>query len=66
MGAGFGGFGYGVLAAADINRWLAAGRLRVAIDRVLPLAQTAEAHALQESATGTRSGGLNSKIVIEP
>jgi hypothetical protein len=40
--------------------------LRVAIDRVLPLAQTAEAHALQESATVTRSGGLTGKIVIEP
>jgi NADPH2:quinone reductase len=53
-------------AAADINRWLAAGRLRVAIDRVLPLAQTAEAHALQESATVMRSGGLTGKIVIEP
>jgi len=53
-------------AAADINRWLAAGRLRAPIDRVLPLAQTAEAHALQESATVTRSGGLIGKIVIEP
>jgi len=53
-------------AAADINRWLAAGRLRVAIDRVLTLDQTAEAHALQESATVMRSGGLTGKIVIEP
>ena len=53
-------------AAADINRWLAAGRLRVAIDRVLPLAQTAKAHSLQESATVTRSGGLAGKLVIEP
>jgi NADPH2:quinone reductase len=53
-------------AAADINRWLAAGRLRAPIDRVLPLAQTAEAHALQESATVMRSGGLIGKIVIEP
>jgi NADPH2:quinone reductase len=53
-------------AATDINRWLAAGRLRVPIDRVLPLAQTAEAHALQESATVTGSGGLMGKIVVEP
>jgi hypothetical protein len=30
------------------------------------LAQTAEAHALQESATVMRSGGLAGKIVIEP
>lgn len=53
-------------AAADINRWLAAGRLRVPIDRVLPLARTAEAHAVQESATVTRSGTLAGKIVVEP
>jgi NADPH2:quinone reductase len=53
-------------AAADINRWLAAGRLRVPIDRVLPLARTAEAHAAQEAATVAGSGGLAGKIVIEP
>jgi len=53
-------------AAADIARWLAAGRLRVPIDRALPLARTAEAHALQEAATLGRSGGLAGKIVIEP
>jgi NADPH2:quinone reductase len=53
-------------AAADISRWLAAGRLRVPIDRVLPLADTAAAHALQEAATVGRSGGLAGKIVIEP
>lgn len=53
-------------AAADINRWLAAGRLRPCIDRVLPLERTAEAHAVQEAATIHRSGGLAGKIVIEP
>ena len=53
-------------AAADINRWLAAGRLRVPIDRVLPLSRTAEAHAAQEAATVAGSGGLAGKIVIEP
>ena len=53
-------------AATDISRWLAAGRLRVPIDRVLPLADTAAAHALQEAATVGRSGGLAGKIVIEP
>lgn len=53
-------------AAADINRWLAAGRLRVPIDRVLPLDRAAEAHALQEAATIRGSGGLAGKIVIEP
>jgi len=53
-------------AAVDINRWLAAGRLRVPIDRVLPLEETAAAHALQEAATVRRAGGLTGKIVIEP
>ena len=53
-------------AAADINRWLAAGRLAVPIDRVLPLAATAEAHALQEASTAGRTGGLAGKIVIDP
>ncbi len=53
-------------AAADINRWLAAGRLRSPIDRVLPLDRTAEAHAIQESATIHKSGVLAGKIVIEP
>lgn len=38
-------------AAADINRWLAAGRLRAPVDRVVTLAHVAEAHALQEAAT---------------
>ena len=53
-------------AAADINRWLAAGRLRPPIDRVLPLDRTAEAHAVQESATIHKTGALAGKIVIEP
>lgn len=53
-------------AAADINRWLSSGRLRVPIDRVLPLTDTAAAHALQEAATVARSGGVTGKIVIEP
>jgi NADPH2:quinone reductase len=53
-------------AAADINRWLAAGRLKPLIDRVLPLDRVAEAHAVQESATIHKSGTLVGKIVIEP
>ncbi len=53
-------------AAIDINRWLAAGALRVPIDRVLPLDATAEAHAIQEAATIHRSGSLTGKLVIEP
>ena len=53
-------------AAADINRWMAAGRFKPLIDRVLPLDRVAEAHAVQESATIHRSGSLSGKIVIEP
>ena len=52
-------------AAVDINRWLAAGALRVPIDRVLPLEATAEAHAIQEASTIHRTGGLTGKLVIE-
>lgn len=56
----------GAAAALDIGRWMAAGRLRIPIDRVLPLEQTAAAHALQESATLSGSGALAGKIVVEP
>ncbi|MFN5755397.1 MAG: zinc-binding dehydrogenase, partial [Planctomycetia bacterium] len=52
--------------AADLNRWMAAGSLRVPIDRVLPLSATAEAHSLQESSTISRTGAVGGKIVIEP
>jgi NADPH2:quinone reductase len=53
-------------AAADMNRWLAAGKLKPRIDRVLPLTQTAEAHRLQEESTVGKSGTLAGKIVIHP
>jgi len=53
-------------AAADINRWMATGRLKPLIDRVLPLDRVAEAHAVQESATIQKSGSLSGKIIIEP
>ena len=38
-------------AANAINRWVTEGKLKARIDRVLPLAQTAEAHRLQEEST---------------
>jgi NADPH2:quinone reductase len=53
-------------AAEDINRWLAAGKLKARIDRVMPLAETAAAHRLQEESTVGKSGALAGKIVITP
>lgn len=48
-------------AAAEINRLVEAGDLRVRIDRVLPLSAAAEAHRLVES--GAR---LEGKVVLVP
>lgn len=53
-------------AADDINRWLAAGKLKPRIDRVLPLAKAAEAHRLQEENTLHKAGTLAGKIVLTP
>lgn len=53
-------------AAEDINRWLADGRLKANVDRVLPLEQAAEAHRLQEASTVGGSGELRGKIVLTP
>jgi NADPH2:quinone reductase len=53
-------------AAADINLWLGQGRLRPQIGRVMKLAESAEAHRLQEDSTLRKSGALSGKIVVEP
>jgi NADPH:quinone reductase len=53
-------------ATADINRWLAEGRVRPLIDRVLPLNETAAAHRLQEENTLHKAGTLKGKIVLKP
>jgi NADPH:quinone reductase len=53
-------------AANSINRWLAEGKLRARIDRVLPLAQTADAHRLQEESTIQKTGVLAGKLVLKP
>jgi NADPH:quinone reductase len=54
-------------SAAEINRWLARGRLRPQIDRVMKLSEAAEAHKLQEaSAFQKKSSSLAGKIVLVP
>ena len=53
-------------AAEDISRWLAEGKLRPKISRVMRLAETAAAHRLQEESTLGKSGALAGKIVLEP
>ncbi len=53
-------------AALDINRWLAEGLLKPRIDRILPLAETALAHQLQEESTVGKRGTLAGKIVLKP
>jgi NADPH:quinone reductase len=52
--------------AAEINRWLAKGKLRPRIDRVMPLAEAAAAHRLQEDNTLHNAGTLAGKIVLAP
>lgn len=53
-------------AAADINTWLAEGKLRAKIGRVMKLEQAAAAHQLQEENTLQMAGTLAGKIVLEP
>ena len=53
-------------AAREINAWLASGRLRAPIGAIMPLAETAAAHRLQEEATISRAGPLAGKIIVAP
>jgi NADPH2:quinone reductase len=53
-------------AAEDINRWLAEGKIKPRIDRVMPLDQAAAAHRLQEENTIGKAGTLAGKILIKP
>ena len=53
-------------AAVDLNRWMESGSLRPQVGMVLPLAEAAEAHRLQEDGTIGRTGRLAGKIVVEP
>lgn len=51
---------------ADLNRWLAEGKLRANIDRVMPLNEAAAAHQLQEDNTIHGAGTLAGKIILKP
>ena len=50
----------------DLNRWMAEGKLKANIDRVLPLSEAAAAHRLQEENTIGLAGTLAGKIVLKP
>lgn len=53
-------------AGEAINEWMAAGKLKAQIARIMPLASAAEAHQLQEDSTINKSGALTGKIVLKP
>ena len=53
-------------AAHDINTWLAEGKLRAKIGRVMKMEEAAAAHRLQEDNTLQAAGTLAGKIVLEP
>jgi len=53
-------------AGMDLNPWMAEGKLKARIDRVLPLSQAAEAHRLQEESTIKKAGVLSGKLVLKP
>lgn len=52
--------------ADEMNRWVASGQLKPRIDRVMPLAEAAEAHRIQEDFTVHQKGSLSGKIVLVP
>jgi len=53
-------------AALDLNQWMSTEKFKAQIDRVLPLAQAAEAHRLQDESTIQKTGKLAGKIVLKP
>jgi NADPH2:quinone reductase len=50
--------------AAEINRWMAKGRLKPLIGKKMKLAEAAAAHKLQEENTLKKAGTLTGKIVL--
>jgi NADPH2:quinone reductase len=53
-------------AAQQINSWMAEGKLKAQVDRILPLSKAAEAHRIQEESTIERKSLLTGKIVLKP
>jgi NADPH:quinone reductase len=53
-------------ASDDINRWLAAGKLKAHIGKRMKLSEAAAAHQLQEDNTLKSAGTLAGKIVLTP
>ena len=54
------------ICGRDINDWLAAGKYKPHVDRVMPLAESAAAHRLQEENTLGKAGSLAGKMVLTP
>jgi NADPH2:quinone reductase len=54
------------VCAEDINKWLAAAKLKAIIGARFPLANAAAAHVLQEENTLRKAGTLTGKIIILP
>jgi NADPH2:quinone reductase len=52
--------------ATAMDEWYRAGRLRVLIGKVFPLAEAAAAHRFQEENTTGKAGTLTGKIVVVP
>ncbi len=52
--------------AGAINDWLSSGAIRPVIGKRMSLAETAEAHRIQEAATIGGEGSLTGKIVLTP
>ncbi|GIX03842.1 MAG: hypothetical protein KatS3mg113_0848 [Planctomycetaceae bacterium] len=53
-------------AAEQLNAWYSEGRWKPVIGRIMPLAEAAEAHRLQEENTLNKAGTLHGKIVLTP
>ncbi|HRX79933.1 MAG TPA: zinc-binding dehydrogenase, partial [Pirellulaceae bacterium] len=52
--------------SVDMNRWMSEGKLKAQIGKIMPLAEAAAAHRLQEENTLQKSGTLAGKIVLKP